>query len=371
MPGKTPPASPAKDALRDSAPLLGGATKTTSGDGRQHPGADDIVDGSSAPHHHKTGVWGARDRGCLGPYNDVVSRYPSFQILLCTLVTAAILGVLWDAADGDVAKEAVLTSFLGAAAVETMLSIDNLVVFHQIFISFKVPASRRPGILLAGIPVMIAVRVTLFLSFHGIYTYMRVIFGAIGVFIMYQAVCVLYFGDDGDDDPDLASHWFIQGFKACLGKRLNTRYEGSAFWGRDATTAAVYFTPLLLVMMAIEVADVMFCIDGVSTIYVVGHDNLHAVILGDHCAAFLVRALYPMLQGTVDLFPDLNYSVAATLAAVGVDMIASACNKEFPVYTLVLFMVGSFTLGIVTSLLRGVCARRDGTKASDVDDVNV
>lgn len=334
----------------DASPLL------SESDGNARRAAN--ASGSERTKEHKhTNVWGTRDRGCLGGYNDVVFRYPSFQILLCALVTGAVMGVLWDLAKGEAKKEAVLTSFLGSAAVETMLSLDNLVVFHQIFNSFKVPASRRPGILLAGIPIMIAVRVSLFMSFHGIYTYMRVLFGLIGLFIMYQAVCVLYFGDDGDDDPDLASHWFVLGFKACVGKRLSTRYEGSAFIGRDAKTAVIYFTPMIIVMMAVEVADVMFCIDGVSTIYVVGHDNLHAVILGDHCAAFLVRALYPMLQGTVDIFPDLNYAVAATLAAVGVDMIASAFGQEFPVYTLVLFMVAAFVLGITSSLARGMCAR--------------
>ena len=59
----------------------------------------------------------------------------------------------------------------------------------------------------------------------------------------------------------------------------------------------------------------MFCIDGVSTIYVVGHTDLVCVIAGDLCAVLLVRALYPQLQGTVEIFPDLNYAVAATLVA--------------------------------------------------------
>ena len=132
--------------MRDSAPLLGGSGGARSGDGAgaQHHGSSAADDHATASKH-KTGVWGARDRGCLGSYNDVVSRFPSFQILLCTLVSVAILAVLWDLADGESKKEAVLTSFLGSAAVETMLSLDNLVVFHQIFISFKVPASRRPG----------------------------------------------------------------------------------------------------------------------------------------------------------------------------------------------------------------------------------
>lgn len=299
-------------------------------------------------------VWGKRDRGCLGGYNDVVSRFPSFQIFLFAIISAATLAVLYGREMDSGDKAEVMSAFVGSAAVETMLSLDNLVVFHQIFGTFKVPASRRPGILVAGLPIMLVVRISLFMSFHGIYTYMRILFVLIGVFIFYQGIVVLYFTDDDDDDPDLSTNWLVRAVKTCFGKRMSTKYEGTSFysWSEDGV---FHFTPLVLVMLIIEASDLMFCIDGVSTIYVVGHSNLTAVICGDLCAVLLVRALYPQLQGTVEIFPDLNYAVAATLMAVGVDMVSSAVGYEPPVYFLVMFMVVAFLLGIISSLVRGLC----------------
>ena len=40
-------------------------------------------------------VWGKRDPGCLGGYNDVVSRLPSFQIFMFVAISAATMTVLW------------------------------------------------------------------------------------------------------------------------------------------------------------------------------------------------------------------------------------------------------------------------------------
>lgn len=317
-----------------------------------------LLDDDDDDHFHdfSTSVWGARDRGCLGAYNDVVSRLPSFQIFIFVIISGAALTVLWELAESNAEKKEVASAFVGSAAVETMLSLDNLVVFHQIFGTFKVPPSRRPGILVAGLPIMIAVRISLFMSFHGIWVYMRVAFTLIGAFIIYQGVCVAYFTDDGDEDSDLSSNWIVRSVRACFGERMSTRYEGSAFYSRTKS-GTFHFTPLVLVMIFIEVSDLMFCIDGVSTIYVVGHKSLEAVICGDLCAVLLVRALYPQLQGTVEVFPDLNYAVAATLVAVGVDMILGAFGQDLPVYVLVCFMVFVFIAGIVSSLARGAVNR--------------
>ena len=44
-------------------------------------------------------VWGKRDRGCLGAYNDVVSRLPSFQIFMFAIISVAVLTVLSFASD--------------------------------------------------------------------------------------------------------------------------------------------------------------------------------------------------------------------------------------------------------------------------------
>ena len=58
--------------------------------------------------------------------------------------------------------------------------------------------------------------------------------------------------------------------------------------------------------------------------------TLATIFLGDIIAACLVRSLYPYLAETVDLFPDLNYSVACILTLVGLDMCAGSAGHEFP-----------------------------------------
>jgi predicted tellurium resistance membrane protein TerC len=149
---------------------------------------------------------------------------------------------------------------------------------------------------------------------------------------------------------------------------MSTKYEGSAFYARTPD-GALQFTPLILVMVFIEASDLMFCIDGVSTIYVVGHTDLLAVVCGDCCAVLLVRALYPQLQGTVEIFPDLNYAVAATLVAVGVDMILTASKRELPVFVLVCFMVAVFIAGVVSSLVRGLISKTCADRKPATHDV--
>ena len=59
----------------------------------------------------------------------------------------------------------------------------------------------------------------------------------------------------------------------------------------------------------------------------------------------------------MEIFPDLNYAVALTLMAVGVDMIMTAAGKELPVYVLVCFMVSVFLLGIASSFIRGIVSQ--------------
>jgi tellurite resistance protein TerC len=49
---------------------------------------------------------------------------------------------------------------------------------------------------------------------------------------------------------------------------------------------------------------------------------------GDLLAACVVRALYPQLAGTMELFPDLNYAVAVVLLLVGADMVGFGNNTS-------------------------------------------
>jgi len=74
---------------------------------------------------------------------------------------------------------------------------------------------------------------------------------------------------------------------------------------------------------------------------------------GDILAACMMRALYPQLAGTVELFPDLNYSVAVVLMLVGTDMCCGVLGFDFPPGALAGAMGVLFAFGMLSSVLRG------------------
>ena len=181
---------------------------------------------------------------------------------------------------------------------------------------------------------------------------------AIGLFCCYQGGIVLWMtltGQEEDDDEFDAesSHRGDVVQEDLLGDKLVTKYQGSGVLRHHGRRAR--YTPMFLVLLAIEVTDVAFCIDGVSTIFMVDHDHVWTLFVGDIIAACVVRALYPQLAGTVELFPDLNYSVAAVLKLVGLDMCCGVFGLDFPPGWLALSMGVLFALGMISSVLRGVC----------------
>ena len=254
--------------------------------------------------------------------------------------------------------------------VELLLSTDNICLFHQIFEHFRVPREVRPGLLFVGTPFMVLMRYLLFFSMKGIYESIRPLMFAIGLFCAYQGGVVLWMTmagvEDDEEDFDAENSALVMWFKKLMGESLITKYQGSSF--SILVDGARKFTPMFLVLIAVEVTDVAFCIDGVSTIFMVDHMHVMTLFVGDVVAAVMVRALYPQLAGTVELFPDLNYSVAVVLLLVGADMCAGVLGYDFPPGALAISMGVLFAMGMLSSVLRGVCRMeeqegKDGKKS--------
>ena len=300
-----------------------------------------------------TGKYLKDDPGWLGPFNSMVWQFPN-SVLYITLVIG--LCVFYGLRQNGYNT----APFLGAAVVEVLLSTDNICLFHQIFDHFRVPREMRPGLLFAGTPFMVLIRGLLFFALKGIYDYLKPLMLVLGAFCMWQGAYVLYqtiIGEE-EEDEDPANSTIVKWGKGCFGGRMVDKYHGSAIWVYVEGIAKI--TPMLLVIVVIELTDVAFCIDGVSTIFMVDHVHVSTLFFGDIVAACVVRALYPQLAGTVELFPDLNYSVACVLVLVGVDMCSGVFGHDFPPGFLALAMAVLFTLGMASSVMRGVCRKEEG-----------
>jgi predicted tellurium resistance membrane protein TerC len=121
-------------------------------------------------------------------------------------------------------------------------------------------------------------------------------------------------------------------------------------------------TPALVCLLVIELCDIIFCIDGVATIYELDHYRLRAAIMGDITAAVFVRTCYPVVGNAVNLFPDVKYSVGLTLIFVGLDMILDAFDIDLPAWALGVLMPVLFVIGIASSMIRGGGTSKDLSK---------
>ena len=103
-------------------------------------------------------------------------------------------------------------------------------------------------------------------------------------------------------------------------------------------------TPLLLVLVLVEVTDLIFAVDSIPAIFGVTQDPF--IVFTSNIFAILgLRSLYFLLAAVVDRFYLLKYGLALILTFVGVKML----GEHY------------FEIDIVLSLviILGVLARRD------------
>jgi len=334
-------------------------------------------------NNKKRDLWnvpgGPVDPGLFAKYNDWVRRKP-LQAMAGSLLVIVLLGVFESVRD----DWQILPYYGEAVMLETVLSLDNIVVFHQIFESLKVPNSRRPSILLMGVPIMIGVRLSLFLVLRGMLSKFWPAFIVIGLYLAYQGYQTMI-EDDDDDDDDNEDEGEVdeqaQGVTAFVRRTCHStgwvtrKYHGSALWvisgdelieekheGVISSTRKCMVTPAMVCLIVIELCDIIFCIDGVATIYELDHYRLRAAIMGDITAAVFVRTCYPVVGNAVNLFPDVKYSVGLTLIFVGVDMILDAFDIDLPAWALGTLMPLLFIIGIASSMIRGGGTSKDLSK---------
>jgi tellurite resistance protein TerC len=226
--------------------------------------------------------------------------------------------------------------------IELSLSVDNLFVFLLIFRYFKVPSNYQHKVLFWGIVgalvmrgVFIGVGIGLIRRFHWIIF----VFGA---FLVYSGIRLL--GEkEMAVDPDQSV--LVRAFRRVI--PVTEDYEGDKFVVRRV---GLYATPLLLVLIVVETADLLFATDSIPAVlaitlkpFVVYTSNVFA-ILG-------LRSLYFVLAGMMEIFHYLHYGLAVVLIVIGGKMLASDYYEVPTAWTLGA-VAGVLLISIVASVMR-------------------
>ena len=228
--------------------------------------------------------------------------------------------------------------FLTGYLIEKALSVDNLFIFLVIFSYFSVPKELQHRVLFLGIlgalimrTLFIGVGAVLLQKFHWIIYPFGALLIWTGIKLLIQRASEVH--------PE-------QNFAVRLFKRfvpMTTNYRGTAFIIIESGRRCA--TPLLLVLLIIEITDLIFAVDSIPAIFAVTSDPF--IVYTSNIFAILgLRALYFALSGVMGKFHYLRVGLALVLAFIGTKMLISGVVK-IPIVV---------SLGVVLVLLGGAIA---------------
>jgi len=233
--------------------------------------------------------------------------------------------------------------FLTGYLIEKSLSVDNIFVFVMLFSYFRVPPQYQHRVLFWGIlgalilrGILIAVGAVLISRFEWvIYLF--------GLFLIYTGIKMAMQKEHGVDPAhNPVVKWFrkfVPITKYYCGQRLVVGKMGK-----------LMATPLMLVLITVELTDVMFALDSIPAIFAVTRDPF--IVYSSNVFAILgLRALYFALAGVVHKFIYLKYGLGVVLSFVGVKMLLSHTAYAIPTGVALGVVGGLIALSIVASLL--------------------
>jgi len=219
------------------------------------------------------------------------------------------LGIYW--CYGQEAALQFFTSYL----LEKSLSADNIFLFAVIFTSMGVAAEYQHRVLFWGVLGALVLRGTFIIAGVQLVRHFHAVLYLFGVFLLVMGVRLLR--QQGKKyDP-------TRGRVIRLAGRLfpiSEHYEGASFFTR--VDGRVVATPLLLVLIMIEVVDVTFALDSIPAVFSVTQDAF--IIFTSNVLAILgLRSLYFLLARAISHFRYLRPALAVILMFIGAKMLAA------------------------------------------------
>ena len=233
--------------------------------------------------------------------------------------------------------------FLTGYLIEKSLSVDNIFVFAIIFNYFGVSTKYQYKVLYWGIigalvmrGALIAVGAALISNFHWVIY-------ILGAFLVYTGVKMakekgVSVHPERNPIINLAKK-FLPITKEFHGNKFVIKVDGKRI-----------FTPLLIVLLVVEVTDLAFAVDSIPAIFAITTDAF--IVYTSNVFAILgLRALYFALSGVLEMFHYLKFGLGAVLSFVGAKMLLSDVY-DIPIPIALSVVAFILTIAIVVSILK-------------------
>lgn len=250
----------------------------------------------------------------LGIFHREAHRVPFREALAWTAVWVTLamvfVVVMWVWRGGQVAGE-----FLAGYLIEWSLSLDNVFVWILIFTHFSVPARYQHRVLFWGIVGAVTLRLGFILGGTALINKFDWVIYVFGGLLLITAIRFLREREQRSSMEETAILRLVRRFLP-----LTETYDGQRLMVKKG--GKLLATPLLAVLIVVELTDVVFAVDSIPAIFAVTRDAF--VVFASNALAILgLRSLYFVLAGAVDRFHYLRPALAALLGFVAIKMLIS------------------------------------------------
>lgn len=241
--------------------------------------------------------------------------------------------------------------FLTGYVIEKSLSVDNIFVFVLVFKAFQVKPQYQHRVLFWGVFGALVMRGAMIGLGAALVSRFEWILYLFGLFLIFAGIRMLAHKDievapDKNPVVRLVKKLFL----------VASGHEGPEIWIREA--GRVVFTPLLLVLLVIETADLVFAADSIPAVIGVTRDPF-IVYSSNVCAILGLRAFYFLLAGALPYFRYLDEGLSVVLIFIGAKMLAAPWIKVTTVQAL--SVVGAVLLiAIIASVVASWNEKRRG-----------
>jgi len=198
--------------------------------------------------------------------------------------------------------------------IEKALSVDNLFVFLVIFRAFQVDERVQHRVLEWGIIGALVMRGIMIATGAVLVSRFSWILQVFGAFLIYSGLHMLLKRNKAVQYERNPIFRF-----ASAHLRVTKDYRGDNFFVRDG--GKLFATPLILVLLIVEITDVTFAVDSIPAIFGITRDAF--IVYSSNVFAILgLRAMYFLLADFLDYFRYLGIGLALVLLFIGVKMVA-------------------------------------------------
>ena len=235
--------------------------------------------------------------------------------------------------------------------IEKSLAVDNVFVWAMIFSYFAVPREYQHRVLFYGVLGALVFRAIFIGAGSALiasYAWVLYIFGA---FLILTGIKMM---KQRNEHFDVSNSKTLKLFRRFV--RTTDEYEGQKFLTRK--NGILFATPLLAVLVLVEVTDIIFAVDSIPAIFAITQEPF--LVFASNALAILgLRAMYFLLADLMHRFIYLKIGLSLVLVFVGIKMIVGHAFFKIPTAISLGVVVALIAVSVIASL---VSTREEGAK---------